>query len=350
MNILDCELYQKDVQKSIFNVIGIEKLRKSKFLITGATGLVCSAIIDLLINSKLGIKIYAAGRDEKKVAKRFCGRVEFVKYNAISQFEFDIDVDYIIHGASNASPDLYVAEPVETMLTNINGMQNLLEYAREKKVKKVIYISSSEVYGCKNSMESFNEEQYGFIDLLNPRSSYPIAKRATETLCASYKAEYGIQFNIVRLGHIYGPSASVSDKRVSSDFAYKAAKGENLVLKSKGIQTRSYCYSLDCASGILSVLTLGKSGEAYNVSNSNSIINVRQMAEYLAMAGNVNLMFDLPSKADVDAFNPMDNSSLDSTKIECLGWKGLFGPKEGLTHTVLILKNCIVDTNKSIPK
>ncbi len=343
MNILDCELYQKDIQKSILNVIGIDKLRKSKFLITGATGLVCSTIIDLLINSKLEIKIYAAGRDEKKVMERFSGKVEFIKYNAMSQIEFDIDVDYIIHGASNASPDLYVSEPVETMLTNINGMHNLLEYARKKKVKKVIYISSSEVYGCKNSLEPFREGEYGFIDLLNPRSSYSIAKRATETLCASYLSEYQIHFNIVRLGHIYGPSASISDKRVSSDFAYKAARGENLVLKSQGTQIRSYCYSLDCASGILSVLTSGRIGEAYNISNSNSIINVRQMAECLANAGNVDLVFDLPSKADVDAFNPMDNSSLDSTKIECLGWKGLFCPEKGLSHTVRILKKCVED-------
>lgn len=338
MNILESRLYQEDIIKSLGGVVEIEKLKNSKILITGATGLVCSAIVDLLISTDLNITVYAAGRNEAKTCDRFGDKVKFVQYDATRQIAFDMVVDYIIHGASNASPNLYVNEPVETMQANINGMQNLLEYACEKNVKKVVYVSSSEVYGRKESIEPFKEDQYGFIDLLNPRSSYSIAKRATETLCASYQSEYGVQFNIVRLGHIYGPSASINDKRVSSDFAFKAAKGENLILKSEGKQIRSYCYSLDCASAILSVLIKGDPGEAYNISNSNSIICIRQMAEYLAKAGGVELIFDIPTQREVAAFNPMDNSSLDSFKLENLGWNGIISAKEGLCHTVNILK------------
>ena len=62
------------------------------------------------------------------------------------------------------------------------------------------------------------------------------------------------------------------------------------------------------------------------------------MAEYLAESGGVELLFDIPSKTESDAFNPMDNSSLDGTKIESLGWKGIFSAKDGLDHTVKILK------------
>ena len=157
-------------------------------------------------------------------------------------------------------------------------------------------------------------------------------------MCASYQSEYGVQFNVVRLGHIYGPSATKSDKRVSSDFAYKAAVGENLTMKSEGKQIRSYCYSLDCASAILSVLIDGNAGEAYNISNPNSIINIRQMAEVLSAAGGVDLILDIPTQSEAAAFNPMDNSSLDSTKLEGLGWEGVFTAEEGLSHTVRILK------------
>lgn len=338
MNILQSKQYQGDIRESLSSVLKIEELKNSRILITGATGLVCSAIVDLLINADLNTTVYAAGRSEKKVFERFEGKVIFLPYDATKPITFDVDVDYIIHGASNASPNLYVNEPVETMQANVNGMQNLLEYAHRKSVKKVIYVSSSEVYGRKESLEPFKEDQYGFIDLLNPRSSYSIAKRAAETMCVSYHAEYGVPFNVVRLGHIYGPSASKSDKRVSSDFAYKAAEGENLVLKSEGKQIRSYCYSLDCASAILSVLTSGVDGEAYNISNNDSIINIREMAEYLAEAGGVDLIFDIPSIMEAAAFNPMDNSSLDSTKLEALGWNGTFSAREGLEHTVRILK------------
>lgn len=338
MNILQSKLYQEDIKQSLSSVLKIEELKNSRILITGATGLVCSAIVDLLVNADLNITVYAAGRNERKADERFEGKVKFLPYDATKTIAFDVDVDYIIHGASNASPNLYVNEPVETMQANINGMQNLLEYAHKKSVKKVIYVSSSEVYGRKESIEPFEEDQYGFIDLLNPRSSYSIAKRAAETMCVSYYAEYAVPFNVVRLGHIYGPSASRSDKRVSSDFAYKAAKGENLVLKSEGKQIRSYCYSLDCASAILSVLTSGVDCEAYNISNKDSIINIREMAAYLAEAGGVDLLFDIPSKTEAAAFNPMDNSSLDSTKLESLGWKGIFSAGDGLGHTVSIIK------------
>lgn len=327
----------EDIKKSLSSILKLEALGNSNLLITGATGLVCSSIIDLLISSDLNITVYAAGRSEQKVIERFEGKVKFVQYDATQPISFDLDVDYIIHGASNASPNLYINEPVETMQANINGMQNLLDYAHKKSVKKVIYVSSSEVYGRKDSIEPFTEEQYGFIDLLNPRSSYSIAKRATETMCASYRAEFGVNFNVVRLGHIYGPSASRNDKRVSSNFAHKAAAGEYLTLKSEGKQIRSYCYSLDCASAIISVLTSGVSGEAYNISNKNSIINIREMAEYLARAADVELIFDIPTQTEAAAFNPMDNSSLDSTKLENLGWHGMFGAEEGLTHTIRIL-------------
>lgn len=346
MNILQSKLYKEDIKSCLSSVLNIEELKNSKMLITGATGLVCSAIVDVLINADLDITVYAAGRSEEKVYERFDGKAVFVPYDATKPVTFDVDVDYVIHGASNASPNLYMDEPVETMQANIIGIQNLLEYAHSKSVKKVIYISSSEVYGRKESVEPFKEDQYGFIDLLNPRSSYSIAKRAAETMCVSYHAEYGVPFNVVRLGHIYGPSASRNDKRVSSDFTYRAAEGENLVLKSEGKQIRSYCYSLDCASAILSVLTSGIDGEAYNISNGNSIINIREMAEYLAESAGVELIFDIPNRTEAAAFNPMDNSSLDSSKLESLGWKGIFGAQIGLEHTIFIINEIITSSKR----
>lgn len=100
----------------------------------------------------------------------------------------------------------------------------------------------------------------------------------------------------------------------------------------------------------MSVLTSGVDCEAYNISNKDSIINIREMAAYLAEAGEVDLLFDIPSKTEAAAFNPMDNSSLDSTKLESLGWNGIFSAKDGLEHTVQILKECsnfrIMETNK----
>lgn len=338
MSILQNRLYISDLELTKSHVMKFDQLRHSRVLVTGATGLICSAIIDLLLNAELDITIYAAGRDKLRVRDRFCNSVIFVQYDAMKPIDFDFDVDYVIHGASNASPELYISQPVETMLANFCGVHNLLDYTNKKGVKRFVYISSSEMYGKKEDMKPYRELQYGYVDVLNVRSSYAIAKRAAETLCESYKTEYGIDYCIVRPGHIYGPSASKSDRRVSSEFAYKAARGQDLILKSPGNQYRSYCYSLDCASAILSVLTSGESGQAYNISNKESIISIREMAQYLAKAGNVNLKLEIPTSTEKTAFNPMDNSSLDSNKIERMGWTGAFPPEIGLLHTVQILR------------
>ena len=341
MTILDNELYKNDVRLAMAQVLNLDKLKQAKVLITGATGLICSAIIDILLEMNSDVVIYAAGRSKMKIKERFSERVNYIEYDATKEINFDFDVDYIIHGASNASPELYVTQPVETMIANFNGIYQLLTYAKEKHVDKVIFISSSEVYGKKEDETPYKEFQYGYIDLLTARSSYAMSKRASETLCESFLSEYGVDYSIVRPGHIYGPSASQDDHRISSDFAHQAARGNNLVLKSEGTQVRSYCYSLDCASAILTVLTSGESGQAYNISNSDSVISIREMSIYIAEAGGVRLISENATTREKAGFNPMDNSSLNSTKLEELGWKGIFSAKEGLLHTVQILRDCL---------
>ena len=115
-------------------------------------------------------------------------------------------------------------------------------------------------------------------------------------------------------------------------------------MKSAGTQIRSYCHCLDCATAILVILTRGKIGEAYNISNKDSIITIHQMASFIAECSNVQLIMDIPSEAEKTAFNPMDNSSLDSTKLERLGWQGYFDARMGFTHTVAALKEVVEET------
>ncbi len=351
MIITNCNLWSSDIDEIIATLPELYDFEGKSVLITGCTGLVCSALIDTLIRwnktHDTKIRIRAAGRSEKKALSRFPDIINedwftFVPYDAVSaKTEFDFCVDYIIHGASNASPAKYVKEPVETMLSNFLGMKSLLDYAKEKETERVLYISSSEVYGKKESNQPFHTDEYGYIDLLNPRNSYSVAKRATETLCASYTDEYGVESVIIRPGHIYGPTASVTDNRVSSAWAYAAARGEDIVMKSDGSQLRSYCYCLDCAAAILMALLKGESGHAYNVSNPNSVISIRDMAEILAQSAGVKLRIDIPTSDEIKSFNPMSNSSLDSTDLLDLGWKGMFDAKRGFSHTVSILKDII---------
>ena len=346
--LYDNQKWIADIDKVIEVVPELDELAGKSLMITGAAGLVCSAVVDIIFRYNdthdKKIQVLAAGRWPEEMSGRFGDLVNrddftFVVYDA-SRTDNVIDVhsDYIIHGASNASPNMIVKEPVETMMSNFLGMKYLLDYAKKQGTKRILYISSSEVYGEKEGTEPYKEGQYGFIDLLKARNSYSVGKRAAETLCASYADEYGVESVIVRPGHIYGPTASPYDNRVASAWSYAVAKGEDIVMKSDGSQIRSYCYCLDCASAMLKVLLCGENCHAYNISNPDSIISIKQMAEILVKSAGVELRMELPTDEERKGFNPMSNSSLESTSLISLGWRGCFDAEAGFGHTVKILK------------
>ena len=344
-NILNSIKYQNDIKKTISSNDIFKNFKNKSFFITGCNGLICSTIVDVLISANkeynLNLTIYLAARNLEKTKERFLNdsdsNILFIQYDATKEIDFSNTVDFYIHGASPASPDLYVKQPVETMLANFIGLKNILEKAKEND-SRTLYISSSEVYGKIQSAEPIPEDYCGEFSILNPRSSYGQSKRAAETLCASYVSEYNSNVVIARPGHIYGPTASIADIRVSSQFMYDAAEGKNLVLKSKGEQLRSYTYCLDCASALLTILLNGKSGEAYNISNPNSICSIADMASSFAKYSGVKLKFELPAEEEKKAFNPMNNSSLNSTRLESLGWHPAFTKDEGFKNSIEIIK------------
>lgn len=344
-NILENSLYVDDIKKVLENYDFSTYKRKS-FIITGGLGLICSSIVDLFVVYNIfyraDITLYIADIDENRFSERYGGYrfVHYLPYNALKSIDFNVNADYIIHGAGLASPELYVSKPVETMLTNFNGVLNLLEYARVHSVKRMLYISSSEVYGTKSTMDSFIEDEFGVVNINAIRSSYAEAKRASELLCKSYVSEYNVDTVIVRPGHIYGPTASPKDKRISSEFAYLAAERQVLEMKSDGLQKRSYCYSLDCAAAILIALLNGVKGESYNIGH-NEVTSIREMAHIIAEAGEVELKINAPTNNELKQFNPMNNSSLNNDKIHSIGYKDTFSVREGLTHTVEILRHII---------
>ena len=333
------ENYLTDLQRIRVSVPNVEPLRHSRVLVTGAGGLICSALVDFLLSLDLDIKVYAAGRNPEKLKKRFThwkdnSKLEFVRYDALEPLELDVPFDYLIHGASNASPKAYSTQPVETMLANITGIRNILRYAHTHQGKRVLYVSSSEVYGKKEGSTPYHEQEYGFVDILNPRACYPSSKRAAETLCAAYAQEYGVQAVIVRPGHIYGPTATPTDDRASSQFPRDVLAGKDIVMKSAGSQLRSYCYVLDCVSAMVTVLLEGNAGEAYNISNPNSVVTIRQMAEGFAHAAGREILFDNPSNAETKSYNLMDNSALEADRLQSLGWQGLFDLEAGVRATL----------------
>ena len=339
---VDITLYRDDLKKAISNT-DLSELNNKSIFITGGLGLICSTIVDVLLVG-CNTTIYVGARNEQHFLERFGGidAVKYVHYDALSDFVFPFNLDYIVHGAGLASPDLYTSMPVETLLSNLDGVHVLLKYLKDRNSGRLLYISSSEVYGKKTTEKPFVEGIYGEVDIDSIRSSYVIAKRAAEMMCKAYSSEYDVDTVIVRPGHIYGPSAKRNDRRISSDFAFKAAYGENLEMKSSGLQKRSYCYSVDCAIQILTALMKGEKGQAYNVGHDD-VVTIKEMAEIYADAGSVALTATEPTKDEVRAFNPMRNSALDNSKLKKLGYKDTFSVDEGLRHTVEILKEIAWD-------
>ena len=344
-NILGNKTYNEDLAR-VINKFDFSGLKNKSVMITGGLGLIGSAVADLLFAANkiknLNIKIFIASRSEEKFNKRY-GNIEdinFIYYDALEQINFNEYFDYIIHCAGLASPDMYVNFPVETLMTSVDSVRNLLEYCKNKNVMRFLYVSSSEVYGLKKEEKAFIENMYGTIDIDNVRSSYAIGKITSEVLCRSYLKEYNVDCVIVRPGHIFGPTASEKDKKVSSEFAYLAAQGKSLTLKSSGLQKRSYCYTLDCAAAILVSLIKGVAGESYNIGH-DEITSIKEMAGYMAEAGGVELSVSNPTESELKAFNPMNNSSLDIQKIKDIGYQDSFSVREACRHTIEIIRDCL---------
>ena len=308
-------------------------------LVTGATGLIGSTLVNALMsNPRRDYSVYASGRNIERGQKRFekylsLDTFRFIRYDVMTSLQSDVQFDYIIHAASNASPNTFFKNPVEIVKANILGVSNLIEYGMGHGMKRFLYVSSGEVYG-EGDGRVMTEEYSGYVDCLNPRSCYPSSKRTAETLCVSYASEYGADVVIVRPCHVYGPNFTESDNRVYAQFIRNILHEEDIVLKSKGEQVRSWCYVVDCVSALLYVLLKGASGEAYNIADPNSVLTIRQLAEMLAEIGSRKVIMDIPSDIEKSVFNPVSKSVFSVDKLERLGWKVSGNMYEKMSKTV----------------
>lgn len=328
--------------KRVVNEVSVDK---KAFLVTGASGLIGSCLVDLLmLANQEGKKnhVYALGRNREKLEYRFKEFVGNAYFHIIEQdickpIDVEYTFDYIIHGASNADPVSYAKFPVETMLTNIIGAKNILDYGRLHPNCMITLLSTFEVYG-KCDKDVYTEMDAGVIDFNQFRACYPESKRSLEILSRCYIDEYSVRANVARLCSVYGPTMSPQDSKAHAQFLRNALNGENIVLKSEGLQKRTYCYVIDAVRGILAVLFKGEVGKNYNISNSNSIVSIVELAKLIASLCGKKVVFCYPSDIESKGFSKPQNCILDSTKLCKLGWQGLYDIKSGMTECIEIMK------------
>lgn len=334
--------YQQQIRE-ILDAFDFSSLAGTSVLLTGATGMIGSAIVDILMQMGT-VDVYALGRSASRGERRFPAywkhpRFHFLAQDITEPLKLAAPCDYFIHAASPAYPAAFAAHPVETMTANFEGMYHVLEAARECQARRVLYVSSGEVYGEITGDAPKTEQSWGFVDPLLPRSCYPQSKRAAETLCTSYRAEYGVDVVIARPSHVYGSTMTTKDNRAVSDFLRRAAAGEDIIMHSLGAVVRSYTYALDAASGILTVLLRGTSGEAYNVADDRTNLSIREIATQIALVSGKKLVIDLPNANENTGYTTITRQVMDATRLRRLGWKALTDIKHGVRDTLEILQD-----------
>lgn len=323
-----------------------EHLRGKVFLITGATGLIGATMVKCLLElnrqKQLGIKIVAVVRNMDK-AKRIFGddfeQIDFkqIDLTNISIKSIKLPVNYVIHLASPTASKYFVESPVETLRIAIEGTMAVLEYARNTKIDGVVYASSLESYGSNHSDEWLKEDFQGYVNPLEVRSSYNIAKRTCECLCHAYAEEFGVKVTIARMTQTFGAGVEYNDSRVFAQFARKAIEGQNIELHTTGETKRMYCYTMDAVSAILYLLLKGKKGEAYNIANKDSYISIRDMAYLIQNEFNPNIDVVIAPK-EGQGYAPETKLRLDTSKMEALGWLPKYELKEMFGRLIKSMK------------
>lgn len=317
-----------------------KELSGKKILITGGTGLIGSLTIKFLclLNSvySLGSKVYATARNKEK-ALTIAGEneVEWIIGNLSDEVKIDA-VDFIIHTACPTQSAFLAQHPVEVINDTVMGAKNIFELAKSSKAR-VVYLSSMEIYGQIFEHKKIKENDYGYINHLNPRSCYPESKRLIEALTASYAFEYGVEIMNARLTQTLGAGIAKNDNRVFAQFARAAINGENIVLHTEGKSAKSYVYTTDAINALFYILFKGEKGTAYNIANETSYISIYDLACFVK--DKFNNAIEVVKEIDISkGYAPDTLADLDTTRLKQLGWKATVDLEEMFCRLINYLK------------
>ena len=318
-----------DIEDFVKNFTLAKSLEGAKFLITGATGLIGSTLVRCLLELNKNIQITCPIRNLKKAKATYGEDIDsicFIECELVSYLrgltEND-DFQYIVHCASPTEGKYMIEHPVDTYMLAIDSTRAILEYARKKKTD-IVYVSSLEFYGQNFNDKLITEDMQGYVNNTDPRSSYPLGKRAAEYLCAAYAKQFDVNAKVARLTQTFGAGVSVDDNRVFAQFARSIIAETNIVMHTKGESAKPYCYTTDCVSAILYILLRGEKGEAYNVANQETYISIKDMANFLCTHFNPQLKVVVEEHPEM-GYAPVTKLNLSTEKLRSLGWLPRYG-------------------------
>jgi len=264
----DCEFIHAKIKHKI------DLFNRSTILITGCAGFLgfyilnylCYFAKELNIKKIIAIDNFILGKPSwiEDLVKHNLNYLEIhscdINSFNLSEIQDLNEVDFVIHGASIASPIFYRKYPLKTIDANIWGLRKLLDfYATKKSLKGLLFFSSSEIYGDPDpSFIPTSEEYRGNVSCHGPRACYDESKRFGETLCWVYASEYKMPIIIARPFNNYGPGMKLDDGRLPADFARSVINKNTINIFSDGKPTRTFCYVADAIAGYFLCLLYGK--------------------------------------------------------------------------------------------
>ncbi|HET6317868.1 MAG TPA: NAD-dependent epimerase/dehydratase family protein, partial [Chloroflexota bacterium] len=250
----------------------------------------------------------------------------------------DLRADRYFHLASPASPNphtprSYMALPLMTARANSIGLQNVLDLAKEHGSGRVLFASTSEVYGDPQ-VHPQREDYWGNVSSTGPRSCYDEAKRFGEALSMIYVRSLGLDVRIVRIFNTYGPNMDPKDGRMLPNFITQALRNHDLTIYGDGQYTRSLCYVQDLVDGLLAVMESSRAdaaGRVYNLGNpqEHTILDYARLVLELIPSSTSTITYLDPVPDDPSRRRP----DIGRARSE-LGWQPRVELKDGMRQTI----------------
>jgi UDP-glucose 4-epimerase len=299
-----------------------------KYLVTGGAGFIGSHVTDALIKRGDSVVVLDnLSTGNRKNIQHLVGlsTFKFVEGSILDTSVVDDCVqsaDHVLHFAAAVGVFTIVDKPLESLMTNLKGTENILE-AADKYNKEVLIASSSEIYG-KNASGPLHEESDRVVGSpLKSRWSYSEAKAIDESMAYFYYQEKKLAVRLVRFFNTVGPRQVGHYGMVVPRFVSAALKNEPLMVYGTGSQSRCFCHVYDAVAGVLAVIGTDVTlGEVFNIGNDEEITIENLAHEVIELTGSSSKIKNvLYEKAYKPGFEDMQRRVPDISKIKrIVGW------------------------------